>query len=235
MSENHSNPKVIEIFKVNLDQASVDTKKHKWDSFDLLKNAMLTFEPDNYQPEILIKQSEDSPLIRSVIEELDIEEWKNTATLFGEIWNLDQKIWATMGEQSLSNHTISIDTSTGKLLGVAITGKKLPQSLASDLLINKLRLNPGDHPAIFYQMPIQIASLAPSANVMFNARRGQIDQKQSYTTLESVTNKSQNERIDTKEIHNPNAGITLRKSGNSCVKTVFSSFNIAGKGESTST
>ncbi len=159
-SKSISDPIVVEIFRVEQGKQSVDTKMRQLDGVDLLQNTMLNYEPDLYNPEVLIKTSMDAPLIRNRIQELEVEEWQNTTALFAELHNLDYETKDRLGKTPPMHRAISIDKRNGKLVGVALIGDDLPRDVAADILEKAFFQKSLKHLMIFHQESVSFSNPA---------------------------------------------------------------------------
>ncbi len=157
-SKNISDPIVVEIFRVEQGKQSTDTDKRQLDGVDLLQNTMLSYEPDLYNPEVLIKTSMDAPLIRNKIDELEVEEWQNTSALFAELQNLDFDTKNRLGSTPPMHRAISIDKRNGKLIGAAMIADDMPHEIATEILEKAFFQKSLNHPMIFHQEPVRFSN-----------------------------------------------------------------------------
>lgn len=160
-NKNVSAPVVFDIFRVLKDTQYLDVKNRPWHGDRLLHDAMLTYEPNVYRPEVMIKLSTKSPLIRIGIEELEIEETSSTTVLIAEIGNVEDRTKKMLLGKNTLTRTISFDATTGRLIGVAVAGKMLPQSFSVDLLEKAFLETPCKRPVILHQNALNISQEMP--------------------------------------------------------------------------
>ncbi len=167
MKKQHvSDPAIIEIFRVRNDQDMIDTEKSSWNRASLLQGAMESYEPDKYQAEVLIKLTQESPVIRTKIEELDIEERQGTTALFAELLRLNQPTITLLHNTEALNKVLWIDSNSGKLVGVVISGKEVPESIVESLLTKVFRGKLYPELIVVHQTPVSFIKIddAPQQN-----------------------------------------------------------------------
>ncbi|MCG8339458.1 MAG: hypothetical protein MJE63_33535 [Proteobacteria bacterium] len=159
-----SDPAVFELFRIQNQVDILDTDQVVWNSCDLLQRAMGSFQPNLLQPEVLIKLSAESPLIRTRIEEIEIEEQSDSTALFAEIRNLDKRIRQTLANPDLVRRTIAIERRTGRLQAVLIGAGTFTREAAVKLLNKVCDEKNLKKRSLFFEVSVQGNSSIPATD-----------------------------------------------------------------------